>query len=346
MKRNRFMTYHPVINFAYFTAVIVFAVILFHPLAGAISLAGACSYALLLNGKKAARFMAGIPLVVMLLVLILNPLFVHKGVSVLFMIGDIQFTKEAVVYGASSALMTGAVIMWFYCYGLVMTSDRFMAVFGRIAPASSLVFSMVLRFLPRFTDQAARIDEAQRGLLVEAAKTAHDPRADIGMGPVADPRAGSGADLGADPGAGSGETPDDGDKTAGGTKRGTAKKDRVKRTVGQVSMLTTWALENSIETADSMRARGYGLPGRTNYSGFKMRKKDAVMMAFLAVICISLTAGRAAGNMSFYAYPVIVTSVMDMREAAMFIVYSVMCWLPALMMAEEEIEWKRSRSRI
>ena len=334
MKRNRVMTYHPAVNFAYFTAVIVFAVILFHPLAGAISLAGACSYALMLNGKKAARFMAGIPLVVMLLVLILNPLFVHKGVSVLFMIGDIQFTKEAVVYGASSALMTGAVIMWFYCYGLVMTSDRFMAVFGRIAPASSLVFSMVLRFLPRFTDQAARIDEAQRGLLVEAAKTAHDPRADIGMGPVADPRAASG------------ETPDDGDKTAGGTKRGTAKKDRVKRTVGQVSMLTTWALENSIETADSMRARGYGLPGRTNYSGFKMRKKDAVMMAFLAVICISLTAGRAAGNMSFYAYPVIMTSVMDMREAAMFIVYSVMCWLPALMMAEEEIEWKRSRSRI
>ena len=309
MKRNRFVTYHPAINFAYFTAVIVFAVILFHPLAGAISLAGACSYALLLNGKKAARFMAGIPLVVMLLVLILNPLFVHKGVSVLFMIGDIQFTKEAVVYGASSALMTGAVIMWFYCYGLVMTSDRFMAVFGRIAPASSLVFSMVLRFLPRFTDQASRIDEAQRGLLVEAAL-------------------------------------DDGDKTAGGTKRGTAKKDRVKRTVGQVSMLTTWALENSIETADSMRARGYGLPGRTNYSGFKMRKKDVVMMAFLAVICICLAAGRAAGNMSFYAYPVIMTSVMDMREAAMFIVYSVMCWLPALMMAEEEIEWKRSRSRI
>lgn len=338
MKRNRFMTYHPVINFAYFTAVIVFAVILFHPLAGAISLAGACSYALMLNGKKAARFMAGIPLVVMLLVLILNPLFVHKGVSVLFMIGDIQFTKEAVVYGASSALMTGAVIMWFYCYGLVMTSDRFMAVFGRIAPASSLVFSMVLRFLPRFTDQASRIDEAQRGLLVAAAETAHDPGADIGMGQVASP--------GADPGAGSGETPDDGDKTAGGTKRGTAKKDRVKRTVGQVSMLTTWALENSIETADSMRARGYGLPGRTNYSGFKMRKKDVVMMAFLAVICISLAAGRAAGNMSFYAYPVIMTSVMDMREAAMFIVYSVMCWLPALMMAEEEMEWKRSRSRI
>ena len=342
MKRNRFMTYHPVINFAYFTAVIVFAVILFHPLAGAISLAGACSYALMLNGKKAARFMAGIPLVVMLLVLILNPLFVHKGVSVLFMIGDIQFTKEAVVYGASSALMTGAVIMWFYCYGLVMTSDRFMAVFGRIAPASSLVFSMVLRFLPRFTDQASRIDEAQRGLLVEAAETANDPGADIGMGPVADPV----ADPGADSGAGSGETPDDGDKTARETKRGTAKKDRVKRTVGQVSMLTTWALENSIETADSMRARGYGLPGRTNYSGFKMRKKDEVMMAFLAVICISLAAGRAAGNMSFYAYPVIVTSVMDMREAAMFIVYSLMCWLPALMMAEEEMEWKRSRSRI
>ena len=41
---------------------------------------------------------------------------------------------------------------------------------------------------------------------------------------------------------------------------------RAKHGMKILSVMTTWALENSVETADSMKSRGYGLRGRNNFS--------------------------------------------------------------------------------
>ena len=41
---------------------------------------------------------------------------------------------------------------------------------------------------------------------------------------------------------------------------------RMKLAVTMFSMMITWSMETAIETADSMKSRGYGLPGRTAFS--------------------------------------------------------------------------------
>jgi energy-coupling factor transport system permease protein len=46
--------------------------------------------------------------------------------------------------------MLAAVISWFSCYNAVMTSDKFVYLFGRVIPALSLILSMTLRFVPKF----------------------------------------------------------------------------------------------------------------------------------------------------------------------------------------------------
>ena len=314
MKRDLFMTYHPAVNFAFFGAVIIFAVVVFHPVCSLISLTGALSYAVSLNGKKALKFFCKVPLLIMTLIFIMNPLFVHKGVSVLMMIGDTQITKEAFAYGACSALMTGSVIMWFYCYGLVMTSDRFMAVFGRHVPATSLVFSMVLRFIPRLTVQAHRTREAQWGFFTE----------------------------------GNGNMTGDHIKTSLGG--------RIHQGIEHTSILTTWALENSIETADSMRSRGYGIskergmsedqPGktgrsiRTNYSGYKIQSKDSLLLCVLALISTAVIWAKASGTLYFAAYPVVMSAQLTGRLAAALIMYTILCCLPAMLAAQETLMWK------
>ena len=306
MKRDLFMTYHPAVNFAFFGAVIIFAVVVFHPVCSLISLTGALSYAVSLNGKKALKFFCKVPLLIMTLIFIMNPLFVHKGVSVLMMIGDTQITKEAFAYGACSALMTGSVIMWFYCYGLVMTSDRFMAVFGRHAPATSLVFSMVLRFIPRLTVQAHRTREAQWGFFTE------------GSGNLA------------------------------GNKRRASLDERIRQGIEHTSILTTWALENSIETADSMRSRGYGISTqrgmkrsiRTNYSGYKIHSKDSLMLCVLALISTAVIWAKASGTLYFTAYPVIMSAKLTGRLAAAVVIYTIFCCLPAMLAAHETLMWK------
>lgn len=92
-----------------------------------------------------------------------------------------------------------------------MTSDKFVYLFGRIIPALSLVLSMSLRFVPRFTAQIKVISNAQKCV---------------------------GRDVG-----------------SGGLIK------RAKQGIKILSILVTWALENAIDTADSMKDRGYGLPG-------------------------------------------------------------------------------------
>src|SRR5690606_15261610 len=94
----------------------------------------------------------------------LNPLFNHQGVTILFYLerSGNPVTLESILYGISSAIMFVTVIMWFSCYNKVMTSDKFIYLFGRIMPKLSLLLSMTLRFVPRYIEKIREISYAQK----------------------------------------------------------------------------------------------------------------------------------------------------------------------------------------
>ena len=70
---------------------------------------------------------------------LLNPLFNHQGATVLFQLPNgSSITLEAVAYGGAAAGMLLAVVVWFRCFGAVITSDKFLYLFGRISPSLSL----------------------------------------------------------------------------------------------------------------------------------------------------------------------------------------------------------------
>ena len=69
--------------------------------------------------------------------------------------------RKAVLAAALAALLA-AVILWFSCFNVVMTTDKFVYLFGRVIPAMSLVLSMAFRFVPRFAAQFREVSEAQR----------------------------------------------------------------------------------------------------------------------------------------------------------------------------------------
>ena len=71
-------------------------------------------------------------------------------------------TLESILYGLAAACMLAAVALWFSCLSTVMTSDKFIYLFGRVIPALSLVLSMTLRFVPRFKRQFQAVAQAQR----------------------------------------------------------------------------------------------------------------------------------------------------------------------------------------
>jgi energy-coupling factor transport system permease protein len=162
MRKDVFAGYHPAINFFFLCGAIFMGLMIQHPLWTAISLIAATAYALLLGGQKALRFILSFVLPIVLLTALLNPLFVHQGVTILFYFRENPVTLEAGIYGVTRGLMFGAGLLWFYCYQYLMTGDKFMYLFGKVIPSGSLIFSMVLSFIPRFYNRMKVISDAQK----------------------------------------------------------------------------------------------------------------------------------------------------------------------------------------
>mgnify|MGYP000226524167 FL=1 len=144
MRMRFFGGLHPAVSFLYFAAVLALTLVCFHPVMAALSLIGAVCFSAQLNGWRSVGLTSRFVLPMFLLIAIANPLFNHRGVTMLCMLFDQWFTLEAVCYGLVSAASLSAVIFWFTCYQAVMTSDKFLFLFGQIAPNTALLITMTL----------------------------------------------------------------------------------------------------------------------------------------------------------------------------------------------------------
>lgn len=133
-----------------------------NPVLLGISMFGSLSYLTLIS-KDVWRTM-GYYTVIFLVIALTNPLFVHNGETILFFMNDKPVTLEAILYGVMIGIMIVTIIYWFKNYNEIMTSDKFIYLFGNIAPKLSLTLSMILRYVPLFKEQIKRINMAQKTL--------------------------------------------------------------------------------------------------------------------------------------------------------------------------------------
>jgi energy-coupling factor transport system permease protein len=116
---------------------------------------------------------------------------------------------------------------------------------------------------------------------------------------------------------------------------------RAKHGIKILSILMTWALENAIDTADSMKARGYGLPGRTAFSVYSFERRDKYAMLFMLLCGGAEAAGIASGKLGFTYFPSISSLNTDAVQLALFAVYSVLCAMPMIINIKEDVKWSR-----
>lgn len=160
---RKFADYNPVSVLAYFLAVTLTAMFTANPVMLALSLAGAAALFAVRNPGKGLR--AHLPYLALFAVsALINPIFSHNGVTVLFVVNDSPVTLEALLYGIDAAAMITAVLYWFRSFSQIMTSDRLLYLFGSASPKLALVLSMALRYAPLFRAQAGKIGRAQKGL--------------------------------------------------------------------------------------------------------------------------------------------------------------------------------------
>lgn len=295
--KDTFSGYHPIINFLYFALVLLFSMCLMHPAYLTISLTGALAYNITLKGRKAVRFAAMGLLPMAAFAALINPVFNHEGATILtYLPSGNPLTLESVLYGTAAAVMLASVVLWFSSYNGVMTSDKFIYLFGRVIPALSLVLSMALRFIPKFRAQMEIVSEAQ-------------------------------ACIGRD------------------TKNGSVFR-RVGNAVKIFSIMVTWSLENAIETADSMRSRGYGLPGRTAFSIYRFDDRDKAVLAWLTFCGTYLISGWMAGGTYFRYYPTIRGAAITPMTVSFMFVYLMLVFTPVILDREEDKQWRSLQSKI
>lgn len=294
---NEFKRYHPIANFIYFAFVIAFSCFFMHPICLGISIVSGFLYQVILKGKKAVKTYLLFMLPMLLFMAIINPLFNHQGVTIIgYLPNGNPMTMESLIYGFSAGAMIVSIICWFSCYNEVMTSDKFIYLFGKIMPSISLVISMTLRFVPRFTKQLKTVVTARKCM---------------------------GADV----------------------YRGTAL-NRIKQGLSILSVMTTWSLENAIETADSMKARGYGTAKRTAFFVYTFSKRDMLAILWILVLGAFVLWGGLTGNMYFSYFPLIKSGEFNIAGISTFLAYLMLSLTPVIIEIKEVIRWKILKSKI
>lgn len=288
--KDTFSTYHPIINFTYLIALILLSMFFMHPVFLLISLISSMLYSIKLKGVKALRFNLLYMLPMLLFFVAINVLLNHRGATILLYINDKALTLEGIVYAICSSVMFISVIIWFSCYNEIMTSDKFIYLFGRVIPSASLIFSMVLRFVPRIKEQIKVISNGQKSM---------------------------GRDV-----------------TQGNLFK------RIRSGMNILSILITWVLEDSIDTADSMNDRGYGLNGRTSFSIYRFDKRDKIILSIIVLFIGIVLVGGIAGVNGVVFFPTIKLARISKLSIISYVAYGGLCLIPIILDALEELKWK------
>ena len=93
-----------------------------------------------LNGIKNNLLMS---IYIIVMVVLVNMLVSSNGETILFYIANKSISLESIYYSIASSVMFITVFMWFSCYTKIMTSDKFIYLFGKRFPSLSLIISMV-----------------------------------------------------------------------------------------------------------------------------------------------------------------------------------------------------------
>ena len=106
---------------------------------------------------------------------------------------------------------------------------------------------------------------------------------------------------------------------------------RVINLIRLISIVITWLLENLIESAASMRCRGYGLKGRTAFSIYRFDRRDrTLVIVFFA--CLSLILGAAGLNQTSMQYdPQIVFRPVTRLSIVFYVAYALFLSLPLIL---------------
>lgn len=285
--KDEFARFHPMVNFIFYA--VVLGITMFQMQIGLvlISVCSALVYYFCLKGMEGMPYLFVIGCIFLLSSLI-NPLFSHKGATLLFYLftGN-PVTLESIVYGIVSAAIISGMLLWFSTFHQIMGMERMLGAVGKAFPHIALLITMILRFIPKYAKHQREV----------AAINKMDS---------------------------------------------SSWKDRIRQGSKIFSITTTWALENSVYTADSMKARGFGVTKRTGYNNYRMKGRDVLAILWIVALAAGVLWMLRRECLFTYYYPYIVYK----ESIPAYVLYTLLCMTPVGIHVGEEIRWHRLKSKI
>lgn len=121
---------------------------------------------------------------------------------------------------------------------------------------------------------------------------------------------------------------------------------RIKNTVDIISIMLSWSFENSVETSESMQARGYGLSGRTSFSIYRLTFRDLMVVFLLILMALLNILFIKSGNLYYRYYPTFENELFGIKMIIAYIIYGIMCIIPIIINILEEARWNYLVSKI
>jgi len=127
-----------------------------------------------------------------------------------------------------------------------------------------------------------------------------------------------------------------------GAGENAATKEKIRDGMTVLGSLTTWALEGSVVTGDSMRARGYGAAKRSSFMIYRMGTVDWSLLILLPVLLALVIVAACAGQMTAAYTPETIVSPVSWG----IVPYGIYLLIPTALHIKEAMQWHISRSKI
>ena len=299
MERKYIDQIHPAVGFFYIAAVLVITMITMNPYLLAISCITSIIVMGYLKGLSELRKNIVPDISVIIFTVGIQPVFSGSGKTVLYYVNDRAVYLEGYIYGLVIAMLLITVFNWCTVMRILMDSEKWMYLIGRLSPTLAMMITMILRFIPLMRQRYRVIHEGQVGM--GRYNNLYSKKKNVlyaFMGFI----------------------------------------EKIRHRIKEISILISWSLENSIETSDSMESRGYGLKGRTSYHRYILKKIDIIQMILIAgAFAYVLVPVLLRQFMAYYLPRVYIESV-SVWHVIVMVVYIVLAVFPVVFYKKSDIE--------
>lgn len=289
--KNHFERFHPLVTFSYYLGALAMFMLMLHPIFLASFLLVVFVIHFIHDRCRTLQRWFFFMIATGLMIIILNPIFIERGRTLLFEVWGHRFTLEAFMFGVTSALSIVGVIALFVSFNEMMTPNKLLYLFAKFLPQFAILLMLTLRFIPLMRRRLDEISAVQASKGISVREGTWGQKAKAGL--------------------------------------------------LYVQVLLTYSLEEAIQTADSMKARGYGQGARSTYEYFRFKKKDAIALIFLVSVFIGALYGRFLEYGYLTIYPEIETLTIANWDAITLIGCLLLFVFPILVEIGGFLKWHK-----